>query len=136
MSHRILIADDDQDDRLLMEMAFGELGFSGDIFLVNNGLEVLDYLDAIALDLHLPSLIVLDLNMPLLNGKETLLQLKNNIRYKNIAVIIHSTTKNEKERASCFELGAVDFLMKSSNFEQYLYNARYLYECSIVVTCR
>lgn len=131
MAHRILIADDDQDDRLLLKMAFEEIGYIDEIALVNNGREVLSLLDAIADANHLPLLIVLDLNMPLLDGQETLLQIKNNSRYKNITVIIHSTSKDEKERAKCIELGAAVFLNKSTSFDQCLSTAMFLHKYSL-----
>ena len=64
----ILIADDDQEDRYLLHTAFEEIGLSNDIHLVENGLQVFKYLETSFEQSGMPSLIVLDLNMPILDG--------------------------------------------------------------------
>ena len=57
-------------------------------------------------------LIVLDLNMPILNGTQTLFELKQNNRYTRIPVVIYSTSDNEHEKRKCMNFGAVDYLVK------------------------
>ena len=128
MAHRILFADDDEDDRFLMSEAFKQLGFMDEIYLAESGLKLLGYLDSIINNEQLPVVIVLDLNMPFLNGIETLARLKSNKRCRNIPVVIHSNSINELAKAKCLELGAADFLVKSKNFEQFLFTAKFLHE--------
>jgi len=70
-------------------------------------------LDAIVDEINFPKLIVLDLNMPILNGIETFRQLKNNTRYKDIPVIVYTTSVHETEREQCLEMGASDFIKKN-----------------------
>jgi CheY-like chemotaxis protein len=123
----ILIADDDQEDRYLLHTAFEEIGRSNDIHLVENGLQVFSYLDA-AQDTGMPALIVLDLNMPILNGMETLLRLKAHNVYKNIPVIIFTTSIHEVEKEKCLKIGAVDFIRKPARFQQTISTARFLHE--------
>lgn len=124
----ILIADDDQEDRFLLHTAFEEIGRSDDIFLVENGMQVFNYLDASAQEDCIPSLIVLDLNMPLLNGMETLSKLKSDSRYRNIPVIIYTTSVHEVEKAKCLEIGAADFIKKPARFNQTVKAAQFLHE--------
>jgi DNA-binding response OmpR family regulator len=76
----------------------------------------------------MPSLIVLDLNMPILNGMETLSRLKSHTVYKNIPVIMFTTSVHEVEKARCLEIGALDFIKKPARFQQTISTARYLHE--------
>ncbi|OQP51194.1 response regulator [Niastella populi] len=124
----ILIADDDQEDRYLLHTAFEEIGRSNDIYLVENGLQVFSYLDTFIEQSGMPSLIVLDLNMPMLNGMETLSRLKSHNVYKNIPVIIFTTSVHEVEKARCLEIGAVDFIKKPARFQQTISTARFLHD--------
>src|ERR1700744_6326241 len=84
---KILLADDDPEDRMIMADTFKEINLSHIIHFVENGESILTYLDSIYTTYPLPSLIVLDLNMPRMNGTQTLKHLKSNERYKGIPVI-------------------------------------------------
>jgi len=121
----ILIADDDQEDRFLLDIAFKEIGSFEHIVMVENGVQVISHLNAIKDNSLLPALIVLDLNMPVLNGIDTLLQLKSDSRFKNIPVIIHSTSMYEVEKEKCMEIGAHDFIKKPVSFDQMISTARF-----------
>jgi CheY-like chemotaxis protein len=127
----ILIADDDQEDRYLMHIAFEEIGRSGDIYLVENGIQVFKYLDDSMQQDTMPALIVLDLNMPILNGMETLSRLKAHSLYKNIPVIIYTTSVHEVEKARCLEIGAADFIKKPARFQQTISTAKFLHESAV-----
>ena len=127
----ILIADDDQEDRYLMHIAFEEIGRSDDIYLVENGMQVFKYLDDLIQQQAMPALIVLDLNMPILNGMETLSRLKAHTVYKNIPVIIYTTSVHEVEKAKCLEIGAADFIKKPARFQQTISTAKFLHESAI-----
>jgi len=118
----ILIAEDDADDRFLLQAAFNENGFSDKLEFVENGVEVLEYLNAIVDndDDHehkLPRFILLDLNMPKKDGREVLKELKQHPGLKNIPIVIFSTTNNEYEMRRCYELGANSYITKPNNFE-------------------
>ncbi len=126
----MLIADDDEDDIYLLESAFKESRLAVRVDFVQNGLEVLTYLENIKEHNLLPDLIVLDLNMPLLSGSETLLRLKDDSRYKKIPVAILTTSISEKEKAHCLEMGAALYLFKSAGFDKIVSTAKYLYEFS------
>lgn len=124
----ILIADDDQEDRYLLHTAFEEIGRSNDIYLVENGLQVFTYLDSSMEQTNMPSLIVLDLNMPILNGMETLLRLKAHNLFKDIPVIMFTTSVHEVEKERCLAIGAADFIKKPARFQQTISTAKYLHE--------
>ena len=126
----MLIADDDEDDIYLMQSAFRESHLTVKVDFVQNGLQVLTYLDKIQEDNPLPDLIVLDLNMPMLGGRETLVRLKEDLRYSKIPVAILTTSISEEEKAHCLEIGAALYLFKSPGFDKIVSTAKYLYEFS------
>ena len=120
----ILIAEDDADDRFLLKAAFEENGFTDELFFVETGVEVLEYLSKIKQnvngehgELKVPRFILLDLNMPKKDGREVLKEIKQNEHLKNIPVIIFSTTNNEQEMKRCYELGANSYITKPNSFE-------------------
>jgi len=121
----ILIAEDDADDRYLLQTAFEEVGCSEKIDFVENGIEVLNYLDNIAASNGveikvLPGFILLDLNMPKKDGREVLKELKQHPVFKKIPVIVFTTTKNEIEIKRCYELGANSYIIKPISFDALL----------------
>ena len=111
-SHQILVVDDDVEDHLILDTFFREAGLETIVGYRENGQQALYYLEDIEEDARLPRLIVLDLNMPILNGTQTLMHLKQTSRFKHIPVIIFSTSQNETERRKCLSLGAVDYMVK------------------------
>lgn len=117
----ILIAEDDADDRFLLQAAFNENGFNDKLEFVENGVEVIEYLNTLiqtADHVHkLPRFILLDLNMPKKDGREVLKELKQHPGLKNIPIVIFSTTNNEYEMRRCYELGANSYITKPNNFE-------------------
>lgn len=121
----ILIAEDDADDRYLLQTAFTEIGYPEKIDFVENGIEVLNYLDDIYAsnsieDKALPGFILLDLNMPKKDGREVLKELKQHPVFKKIPVIVFTTTKNEIEIKRCYELGANSYIVKPISFDALL----------------
>ncbi|WP_369411711.1 response regulator [Longitalea arenae] len=118
----ILIAEDDADDRYLLQTAFTEVGYPEQIDFVENGIEVLNYLDDIYTtnnmeEKALPGFILLDLNMPKKDGREVLKELKQHPVFKKIPVIVFTTTKNEVEIKRCYELGANSYVVKPISFD-------------------
>jgi len=121
----ILIAEDDADDRYLLQTAFSEIGFPERIDFVENGIEVMTYLDNIYTSNNmeeraLPGFILLDLNMPKKDGREVLKELKQHPVFKKIPIIVFTTTKNEIEIKRCYELGANSYVVKPISFDALL----------------
>jgi CheY-like chemotaxis protein len=106
----ILYADDDTDDRSWVSEACKILNCSLNINFVENGRQVIDYLKSQVT--RLPSLIVLDLNMPEMDGRQTLQYLKSNPYYKEIPVAIVSTSGNKIDKEVCKRLGASLYITK------------------------
>src|SRR5262245_2916743 len=116
----ILIAEDDADDRLLLNTAFREIGYEGQVEFVSDGVELMNFLHTSFEKELVPGLILLDLNMPKKGGKEVLQEIKENRGFKNIPVIVFSTTRNETEVEKCFELGANNYVVKPENYHSLL----------------
>jgi CheY-like chemotaxis protein len=126
---KILLADDDLEDRFIMQDAFNAINLPHVPFLVEDGEKVLEYLDQMySDDGTLPSLVVLDLNMPRLNGTETLRELKNITLYKDIPVIIFSSSLNVIEMHECSQLGALSYIVKPFTYEEYMLSAQHFYD--------
>jgi CheY-like chemotaxis protein len=120
----ILIADDDADDRYLLETAFSEKGFTERIDFVENGVEVLNYLSNLKAgadnQIHYPKFVLLDLNMPKKDGRQVLREMKASPVLKKIPVIVFTTTKSENEISRCYELGANTYIIKPVSFDALL----------------
>jgi CheY-like chemotaxis protein len=108
-----LLADDDSDDTEMFCEALTAIDKTFDCRCVENGREVLETLGMLD---EMPSLIFLDINMPLLNGWQCLKQLKEAERYRQIPVVIYSTSSHQREIDIAMELGALCFLTKPSDF--------------------
>ena len=118
-----MIAEDDADDRFLLQAAFEENGFKDRLHFVDNGVEVLEYLQSLLTtqdETKLPRFMLLDLNMPKKDGREVLKELKLHPELKKIPVVIFSTTNNEQEMRRCYELGANSYITKPNSFENLL----------------
>lgn len=119
----ILMADDDEDDRLLTRDALGESRVLNDFHCVADGIELMKYLrrEGLYKDEELyptPSLILLDLNMPRLDGRGALEQLKSDPRLRSIPVIILTTSKAEEDMLRAYDLGAASYITKPVTFDK------------------
>lgn len=121
----ILLGEDDTDDQDMLTDVFASIDKSFILLFVNNGKEVLSALEKLH-DNQMPCLIVLDYNMPGLNGAEILKELSQNERYKHIPKIVWSTSGSDKFKKICLELGAVDYVIKPSNNIELEKIARYM----------
>ncbi|HTJ13214.1 MAG TPA: response regulator [Dinghuibacter sp.] len=124
-----MLADDDREDQFIIAEAFEEIGVKDVLHFVENGENALTWLEACAADGSLPELIVLDLNMPKMNGTQTLLRLKEDERFRHIPVIIYSTSLNNIERDECIRLGAHSYVIKGITFNECKIIAKTLYDC-------
>ena len=130
--HKILMVDDDAEDRMFLQDMFSEIGVPDAAHYEESGETALAYLEGLPDD-ELPSLIILDLNMPKLNGTQVLKLLKTDDRLKNITVIIYSTSVNLIEKEETLKLGAHSYIIKPSSYEECLEKARYFNNLSFVL---
>jgi len=119
---KVLLADDDPDDRNFFEEAIKQLDFESKVTTVENGKELLDYLE----NSDIPHIIFLDLNMPILNGLETLKKLKQNQNYNNIAVAIYSTSSANKDIENTLANGANCYIVKPNDFQNLKSTLKYV----------
>ena len=116
---KILLVDDDAEDRFIVFDALNSLDCSSLLMYAENGEAAIQILKTIDHVSDLPCLVVLDLNMPKMNGTETLRYLKSSSIYQHIPVIIYSTSENDLERDKCLNLGAHDYIIKPSSVKEW-----------------
>jgi two-component system, response regulator len=113
----ILIADDDSDDCYLIRLAFEDCKIDNPIVFFKNGLEVVDYINKQeTMGQKSVGLIILDLNMPKMSGKETLSSLKSNPFWRKIPVVVMTTSKAKEDVNECYDLGANSFISKPTSY--------------------
>lgn len=110
----ILLADDDEEDRLLFTEAFSELKFKTIVQTVNNGTELMERLNM--KNINLPHLLFLDLNMPNKNGIQCLNEIRSDKKLNDISIAIYSTSDNENDMEETFLKGANVYIIKPNSF--------------------
>ncbi len=124
-SKLIMFGEDDLDEADFLKEIFSSLEPDMALLFISNGRKLLADLEKMT-DKSLPCLIVLDYNMPELNGAEILKVLKQNSRYNSIPKIVWSTSGSEIYKIKCLESGALDYLIKPSNIKELEDIARHL----------
>ena len=112
----IILADDDEDDRMFFTDAFDELKISTKVQTCNDGVELMNYLNKD--DSVLPNVLFLDLNMPMKNGIECLHEIKSDKRFDDIIIAIYSTSSSEEHIEETFICGANIYIKKPSDFSE------------------
>jgi CheY-like chemotaxis protein len=117
------MADDDPDDRQLTLEAFQENHLANDLRFVEDGEELLDYLNhrgkySDPQTAPWPSILLLDLNMPRKDGREALKELKLDPRFRSIRVVIMTTSKAEEDIVRSYNLSAASYITKPVTFER------------------
>lgn len=111
---RILLADDDEIDRLFFKEAFEELIIKTTVQTFNDGKQLMDYLAK--KDILLPHILFLDLNMPRKNGIECLKEIRRINEFNGISIAIYSTSTSEKDMEETFRNGANIYIKKPADF--------------------
>lgn len=111
---RIVLADDDPDDRELFQMAMNQLEIRTELTMLATGKELINYLRNS--ETILPNILFLDLNMPTMTGFECLLEIKKDPGLKGMTVVIYSTSSSEKDIEATFLNGANIYINKPNNF--------------------
>ncbi len=117
----ILMAEDDPDDRLLTQEALAKSDINIALEFVDNGEALLDYLRGqgtyAAAPPRRPDLVLMDLNMPRKDGRETLLELKNDPEFNSIPIVIITSSHAEKDLQQSYNLGANAYITKPITFD-------------------
>jgi CheY-like chemotaxis protein len=116
MARIVLCVDDDPDDRELIRNAIFKVDPSYSVAHTTNGKEALLYLTG-ALETELPCLVILDLNMPVMDGKQALIEIKKNLKLNEVPIVVFSTTSHPADLYFCQKYG-VELITKPDNFAQ------------------
>lgn len=118
----ILMADDDLDDQLMAREALEENRMANSLKFVNDGEELLDYLNKRGKyneqNAPKPGLILLDLNMPKMDGRAALIEIKKDPNLKRIPIVILTTSKSEADVVKSYDLGVSSFITKPVSFSE------------------
>ena len=114
MDFQILLADDDEDDCMFFREALDELSLCATLKTVNNGVELMNFLENNLL--NLPQMLFLDLNMPRKSGAECLEEIKQSEKFKHLPVIIYSTSSNIDVMDQLYGKGAQYYIRKPADF--------------------
>jgi two-component system response regulator len=123
--HRIsiLIADDNEDDRRLLQRAFADVGIRNKVDFVNDGEALLDFLNAPRPGLGargLPGIVLLDLNMPRMDGREALKAIRSDPKLRLLPVVILSTSNYREDVLECYSLGANAVMVKPLGYSEFV----------------
>ncbi|GAB2776216.1 response regulator [Rhabdobacter roseus] len=116
IDHSILMADDDADDRFLVQAAFEDNNIPYNVLFFEDGEQLLTHLKN-KMNEVAPSFILLDLNMPKRDGRDVLKVLKADSRLRSIPIIIFSTSKAPDDVDSSYRLGANSYVVKPTSYE-------------------
>ena len=118
----ILIADDDPDDRMLALEALNESKLSNNLYFVEDGEELLDYLKrrgqySDPVSSPRPGLILVDLNMPRKDGREAIREIKEDAEFRQIPLVVLTTSKAEEDIYRTYNLGVNSYITKPVSFD-------------------
>lgn len=113
----VIYVDDDEDDLFFVQDAFKKLAELVEVITFPNGHGALSFLQSLAPDQNGPCLIILDINMPRMNGKEVLLELRKMKRFKNVPVVLFSTSSQPRDKDFA-QQHDVTFITKPVDFKE------------------
>jgi CheY-like chemotaxis protein len=119
----ILLAEDSEDDLLLMRRAFEKAGLANPLYVVRDGVQAIDYLSAEGQfanrdEYPFPALLLLDLKMPRLSGLDVLQWIRRRAVLASLPVVVLSASQEPIDVNRCYELGARSYLVKPGSFER------------------
>ncbi len=111
--HTIFVAEDDEDDQFLLQTAFESTGVVCDLVFFTNGEELINQLAIVD---HRPTLVLLDLNMPIMDGFQTLSHLRDQEAYRTMPVLVLTTSSQREDVTRAYSLGANSFITKPHQY--------------------
>lgn len=115
---KILCVDDDADDQLMVLETIREIDATLEVVTAKNGIEALEILHANKKNDDLPCLIIMDINMPLMDGKQAVAQIKNDGHLDGVPVVMFTTSSSQLDQAFCEQYG-ISFITKPINFHDF-----------------
>ncbi|MBO9562114.1 MAG: response regulator [Niastella sp.] len=112
MKPYIVYADDDSDDQEIFKDLVHTIEGPISTVIFNEGASLLQFLDSIETNDKLPNVVVLDINMPGANGFFTLERIRSNTRFRELPVVIYTTSSDAADKNKSFQLGATEFIPK------------------------
>lgn len=119
----VLLIEDDTIEVMKLNRTITKLKLNHKIVIANNGEEALKTLK---FDNFLPDIILLDLNMPKMNGIEFLSILKSDENLRHIPAVILTTSKNQKDLLECYKIGIAGYVLKPLKYEDYIFKIQNL----------
>lgn len=113
----VLLVEDDTVDAMTVKRAFKELSITNKVEHRLNGVDALDYLRKVEVK---PCLILLDINMPKMNGIELLENLKEDDELKTIPVVMLTTSNDDKDKLESYNLGVAGYMLKPVDYQQFV----------------
>lgn len=117
-TYKILLVDDEPGDIGLAKLALSESPYDCQLTVASNGKEALAILRRDGPRTFSPDLVLLDINMPLMNGKEVLRAMKSEKSLASIPVVMLTTSEMDRDVAECYELGAAGYVTKPAEMEE------------------
>ncbi len=120
-----LLVEDNPDEVVLAQLGFARARIPGDLMVVNDGQDALDYLFRRGKyegrePREDPGLVLLDLNLPLVSGFEVLRETKSQVRTSRVPVVVLTSSTQERDRDESYRLGADDYICKPADFSQFV----------------
>jgi len=116
---KVLYVEDDSDDRLFLSESFADTNPNTELIYASDGDEAIRLLNSLDGSNAYPALIILDLNLPKIDGRQTLSYLKQSPKLSSIPVVIFSTSDNTSDVDACWQLGADSYMKKPSYYQDY-----------------
>lgn len=114
----ILLVEDDEVDVMNVKRAFSKNNIKNELFVAGNGVEALDMLRNSIVPL--PRIIILDINMPKMNGIEFLKELREDESLKNISVFVMTTSNEDSDKINAYNLNVAGYILKPLSFEKFI----------------
>jgi len=120
VAQQILLVEDNPDDEMLALRALKKSAIADDLVVARDGVEALDYLlEQNRSGADLPALVLLDINLPRINGLEVLKRLRENVVTHLLPVVMLSSSKEEKDISSSYDYGCNSYIRKPVDFRQF-----------------
>lgn len=114
----ILLVEDDEVDIMNVQRAFKKNNINNPLYIARNGMEALEMLQTD--QVPMPQVIILDINMPKMNGIEFLRELRADSKLKHISVFVMTTSNEDSDKISAYNLNIAGYILKPLSFEKFL----------------